>query len=409
VYDGAVLTGSVPVEQAPRRWLPPVVWILSGFAVGLLFHRYVILPFDRYVLLPFDVASMGVDGMTWIAGGLLTTAAIVSSRMGGATPGAEAPRGVSLARLGLGCAGALAAMGLGFAFAPPLGFLPLRARALPGFEIALPSGNEDGSLASDYANGKLWVKRPGGFTAIVQLYWEPGDVDAETTDALIQGLAASFGHPPKDVRANVHTSMPPGLRSRSLSARFGDAEFWITLVPCGTRHLTIVTTGQSWGAERLHQRIAGSLRCRPDPSKEGLDVVPVIVDVGAGWFRSPSRTGVVQLTNASELFIAQAQLGDVAESSVEVLKSGRLVPGLEVGARQNDRWPLVLRAQGAARHGWLRALPCTARHVTLLIWWLAADDGPHHGKKLLDSVRCQKADEPAQVWPRELGSSGPPP
>jgi hypothetical protein len=384
------------------RWLRPAAWLSTGLALGLLFHRY--------ALLPLGTRSKLIDSLLWIALGLLVASRAIWRRLGGVARAETTPLGtVSVTPLVVAAAGALAAVGLGFLFVPPLGYLPLHARALPGFEVDLPYGDESLEEGSSYASGHLIVKDPAGIPAIAQVLWSSNRVDDATMNGFLEGLPALLHTPVQDVRRNVLLLMPHGSTSRSAVARVKDADLWMTLVPCGARGLVVMTMSEHWSVDRLHERIAASLRCHPDPNKDGLEAVPVILQLVPGWFRFSAATNHVQLTNGPELLLVQSVLGDVAEQAVEAAKARDLFAGVQIGARQGDRWPIQLRQVDGLQRGWLRSLPCATRHVTLLAWWVASDHGSHEGQKILDSARCRGKDEPAQVWPELMAPRDSPP
>ena len=378
-----------PVGSPPHvRGLEVAAAIVAGLGCGLLFHRFVVLP--------FVTQSTAAKALLYVGVGLLSGARAAWKYRG--RPTASVPRS---ARVGLGLVAGLAGAGLSFLLVPPLGHLPLRAHALPGFDIELPAGNEDQASVPNYGSGRMMVKKVGGMPAAVQLTWSAGEIDEKTFGLIANGFAAGgAGASVHALRRYVTVSAPGVSSTRSMTARAGSMELWATELPCATRNLIVLTAGENWGVERLHRRVVSTFQCRPDATKETketLEDVPVIVPLGAGWVRVPRAGNQLQLTNGAGLLTVQLSAAADPEKVVETMASSHMLPGMEIGKRQGERWPLDMELHGQHTQGWLRVRSCP--DLVLTIWWLALTPGSTDGLAAADAARCRRVDEAPQVWP----------
>lgn len=261
---------------------------------------------------------------------------------------------------------------------------PLKARALPGFEVGLPAGDvRENNLG--YESGRLTVEPAGGATT-VQVGWEPG---GSFDDQMV-------GNP---VREPV--VVPGSAATRSSTVRTGSLTSWTTQIVCGARRVAITTAGEERGVESLHRQIAESFRCRVDPAREAaMEDVPVVFDLGAGWSRLPGTSSQIQLTDGTHLAIAQSIAGvDLEGSPGRWFQSTQAFPGVHLGDRQGDHWPLEMDRDGRRATGWAQLRTCPERRLTVLLMWLTLGGGPDQGLPALRRARCRSQNEPPQVWP----------
>jgi hypothetical protein len=272
----------------------------------------------------------------------------------------------------------------------------LRTRALPGFDIDLPSGDIK-DVSSEYSHGRLTISPPNFG---VQVGWEPGtikDLDLDRVfNLLAPVLAEKLGGTAHDVRRNVYVANADSLPSRSWTEGVGGGSVWMTQLDCGTRRLTITTGGRGEGVEPLHKQIVGTLRCRPDPAKErATGDVPVVVDTVERWARLPRkdlRTNEdLQLTNGKSVFVARA----VAGANLDEVMAMVVQSPAHIGERQGDHWPLELNGN----KGFAMAKVCPELNVSLLLEWISFKPDPGDGLALLRRARCRRRNEAAQVWP----------
>ena len=77
-----------------------------------------------------------------------------------ASHGAPLPPSQRRAQISLGVGATVGSFAAAFAIFPPLGYLPLQPRQLPGLEIAMPPGPTIENFG-DYSVGRFTVNRPG--------------------------------------------------------------------------------------------------------------------------------------------------------------------------------------------------------------------------------------------------------
>jgi hypothetical protein len=276
--------------------------------------------------------------------------------------------------------------------------VPLQVRTLPGFDIGLPSGElkDDGR---DYAVGRLLIREIGGSDAVVNVKWEAGELlGDEIAEVFAKTIAAASGHPKVD-RRTVEVSVPGGLPHRSWELVAGSKPCWVTQIGCGARRIFVTTTAANGGAT-LHQRVVGGFVCHPDPGREqALTEVPAVFDLDETWQRIPNTPSQLQLTDGKNVVMAEplpsADTNTAFETLIEV---PGVLPGIAVGKRDDDQWPIRMTLDGAARAGWMQLLPCPERNLTLLLVWLGAGDGlDAGGRATLRRARCRTRTEPLQA------------
>jgi hypothetical protein len=396
VSVGDLESGGGPLDgRESPRWLDGAVTVCIGLACGLLFHRYVVLPF-----------AIGAGGtLTWIAAGLGSTAMTLRRRLGGS-------RGITWRRLTVGALAASAAAAAAFLAVPPLGYLRLETRRLPGFELALPSGEIDLTNASTYDRGQLTLKSAGGLIGGIELLWSMGHVnDAERLRGILAGATAlAFERPPLGEPGQAAVLVPADPSPLSMSAR--DSSAWLTRASCGARDLLIVTLSSKTGAERLHRRVAASLQCHAaagEAARSASIDVPIVLDLDARWRRMPSGSiDQLQLTDGSALLIAQLIYGTDPDKALDIMVSTHAIPGVDIGQRDGDRWPFEMRANGTRYPGHLEFRVCPELGQTLMLWWARVTDKATDDSPVLRTARCRKKDEPAQLWPPPLKTTARP-
>ena len=384
----AASSDDTDAPRARRRW---DYWmaICAGLSLGLLVHRYAVLPFVTDGFVP--------NALLWIALGLLAGArAAYKAGLGTVTSGIVTP-----ARLAIAILAALVGAGAGFVIAPPLGFVALRTRALPGFEVSLPSPAPaaDPKLGS-YQHGRLDLKRPAGMAGAISIEWSPGGLfDDDEVEMTIEALGA-MGGPAHDVALDVEVPVSGGLPARSWSARVGENQVWMTQVRCGARRVQITTGAAPPGAKRLHRRVVGSLRCHPDPAAErSVGDIPVMLALGTGWSRVRSDANQLQLTDGADTVIAHAFLGHPSDRIIKSL--GKAMPALHVGTGDGNLWSISVDIDHGQHPGWLRLCDCNRDNQTLLLIWIAGKPEPDltRGREIVQRARCRQPDERPQSWP----------
>jgi hypothetical protein len=263
---------------------------------------------------------------------------------------------------------------------------------LPGFDVDLPTGDIR-DVSSEYSWGRLTISPPNFG---VQVQWEPGTIKNLDLNSVINQLGPTFaeklGGKVHDVRRDVSVANADSLPSRSWTEGVGAGSLWMTQLDCGTRRLTIVTgSSRGLGVQQLHERIIGTLRCHPDPSRDrAAGDVPVIVD--GRWARLPRKdlqpNEDLQLTNGKSLLVARAVAG---ANLGEVI--GLALPAQR--AQQGDHW--LIEIDG--KKGVALAKVCPDLHVSLLLEWIAFKPDPEDGLAFLRRARCRRRDEAAQAWP----------
>jgi hypothetical protein len=288
--------------------------------------------------------------------------------------------------------------GAGAIWIARLGFATLRARAMPGFELALPDGanvKED----TNYSSGRLKMGMLAGVTSSMHVAWEPGGLYGDDDIAVAgKSLGATLGGEARPIPITEKVTVPGAQQTRSWALRIGDHRAWSTQMVCGARTVMLTTVSSFWGVERLHRRVAASFRCRPDAAKEQtVGDFPVVFEVEGDWFRLPSSPGQLQITDGQ--FFLMAQLTPVRALRSETLRVIEAAyPGAKVGKPQGDDWPIEIVEDGEELQGWMSPRLC--RDGSQLFVMAFGDAKDRKGAKaLLPRVRCRRPDEAPQTWP----------
>jgi len=360
--------------------------ICAGLGLGLLVHRYAVLPFVVEGVIP--------KALVWIAFGLLLGArAAYRAGLGTVTAGIVTP-----ARVAIGLVAALVGAGAGFVIAPPLGFAPLRPRPLPGFDVSVPSSASVDAKVESYLRGHLTLEGPAGMAGALSVAWSAGALfNADDVQLTMQTFGAMRGAA-YGAAIEAEVAVPEALPSRSWSAAVEEGQIWMTQVMCGARRVQI-TTAAARGAERLHRRVLGSLRCHPDPAADrSVGDIPVIFELGTGWSRVPNRGNDLQLTDGTDTVFAYTASSLPADKIVEVLTKG--MPGLHVGTREGTRWSISVDLDKRSHPGWLRVCDCDRDGQTLIFMWIAGkpDADRARGLQIVQRARCRRIGERPQTW-----------
>jgi len=307
--------------------------------------------------------------------------------------------------LGIGIAALVVlAVAAGIRWTARLGFAALQTRGMPGFNLDLPAG-EISEAGSQYRNGRLTIHKLAGVeSSSLQLIWDPGGLfDDAAVDKINKGLGAVLHGEPRSIPVSTKVAIPGPEPTRSWAFRIGGATCWATQVVCGLRSVMLMTLSSHRGVERLHRRVAGSLRCRPDAAQEvTLDDIPVVFDLEPGWFPTPGDSDDLGITNGRTLLMARpitlpsAPVVDV----VQTVKAWTTASGIELRDRVGDDWRIDVTQDGERLHGWVTVRDCQSSRQALVLLALAGMRD-EVDRALLARGRCRKPGEPPQIWPAE--------
>lgn len=244
------------------------VGALIGIGLGVLVHRFLVLPADLS------------NTTTKVLLGAAISAGIASSLV---RKQLEEDRSWP-ARVGGGVAGVGVGLGLCALLVPGVGDLDLERQALPGFSIGLPDGEIVTKEVGEYGSGQLLIKEPGGWPVVAAVAWGRGGMDDETEEMVVQ--AAARAHGAEGMSVVGRPVWPVGEHRTGTVQLRGEVQVLLTYIECGARLVTINTTGSNGlDLARLHRRILASFACAPDPAQE-LDATtppPVALDLPGDW------------------------------------------------------------------------------------------------------------------------------
>jgi hypothetical protein len=307
-----------------------------------------------------------------------------------------------LAGTGIALAALSIITGMAFIVARPLGYSLLRARAFPGFTLSLPAGRPEEEKTSSYRGGRFGLREPLGVEGMVEVRWYAGaPFDGPHLDRLAEEMAWLDKATAQKVEFDLKGTGGRSGQIRTWLLKPGGLKLWMTDLACGGRHVLITTVGQLWGGARLHRRIGESFLCHPDPPLEkDLANVPVVLDVGPGWYRMDTSPAQIHITNGSAIVMAGPLTGTTSESAiVSLLESGKFWPRLTVERRSGDHWPVALNVRGDRWPGWLLLKTCADRPDVLFLMFLSPAGRSEEGLAILRRGRCRREDEAAQIWP----------
>jgi hypothetical protein len=233
---------------------------------------------------------------------------------------------------------------------------------------------------------------------MAQVGWESGGLfDDSLVDTVVPFFRNSMHSQATGPRRDVVVAIPGSSAMRSWVVDADDTALWVTQVLCGRRRMNIITGGARADVEALHRRVAGSFRCRPDPTRErSVEDVPIVLDLGSSWRRFDNdNSKQVQLTDGKYLVIAQA-LTPTPDEMVPTLASA--FPGMHVGVRNDDGWSMEMDLHGQKGAGWVRLHACPEWNVSVLLMCLSISAGA--GRCPADPLHaeCRKLGEPPQTW-----------
>jgi len=283
-------------------------------------------------------------------------------------------------------------------------FPPTRKRAFPGFDVRLPYGATDAE-AKNYRKGRLTVSSIGSLTPSVDVRWEPGDLYGDEEIALAQkAMASELREELTPFAITSDVAIAGKNATRTWAALVGKRAVWTTQIACGVRRVTLTTLGGTSNAERVHRRTAGSFHCHPDAAQERTATqVPVVFDVGKGWFHQPSTDGDFRITNGHLGMIARPFSRVDPADIRQVIEA--VMPSFKFGERVGDDWPISMDVDGEELRGWMTSRACPdSSH--LLLMSIGEADQQDEARALLKRARCQRTDEPAQTFPDLPAPSG---
>lgn len=350
------------------------VGALIGIGLGVLVHRFFVLPADLS------------NTTTKVLLGAAIAAGIASSLV---RKQLEQDRSWP-ARVGGGVGGVGAGLGLCALLVPGVGDLDLERQVLPGFSIGLPSGKIQSKDVGEYGSGALFFEKPSGWPVVVGIGWTRGGMDDEAEELAVQALVA-FGYEGMNVVGRP--SWPVGEhRAGSVQVR-GTHEMVLTYVECGARLVTVYTIGRNGlDLARLHRRILASFACTPDPERE-RDVTtppPVELDLPEEWSETEAEPRQRMWQGGEEVvLVVWAPPGPTAtvlrmlEAMFGTQEPARVDPDERLAGR--PAWAGEVTLEGERASMVATIVPCPGGGPALLIY---AGDSRARGREILATARC---------------------
>jgi hypothetical protein len=359
---------------------------LWGVAFGLVAYRYGVLPFVWASNMKFIVP--GIAAGTFMGGlQLLRQRPRATTRRSEPYP--------IIAMFGLFAAGFALAFGVMYIAFPSLDRASLTKRALPGFSLALPSGEKTEQVA--YVTGNVTLKRVGDGTGVVIVEWEPGT--ALSSDELRQ-MVPVFA---KLITKNAGTTKVIAIRGPdrkpldTLLFETDHVDLELTSLSCGVRHVLVATAATS-GLARLHQRIISSFQCHPDAAQEaqsGELPFPLKLDL-PGWHVVSKDSEVTQIAHDSASMILRTlaptpQTPNLAEFiSMTFEQMGAHVTILE---KNDDFIKVYLQDKDPTATGWIALVKCPQAFALVLA--LVQSDAA--GTELYARVKVARCLQPGEA------------
>jgi hypothetical protein len=289
-------------------------------------------------------------------------------------------------------AGALVAAGVAFAVSPPLSYVHLKTRNLPGFSIDLPRG-ESKEKNNTYAAGSIHVIDVGGTGAVVGVDWEPGaKLDHEQLQMVGMALAGSKSP------GTITSTTVGGVAVDTLVASTDKGSVRMTVIPCGTRHVIATTAGGR--TEKLHERMLATFRCTPDAARENAATqIRIQLDL-PGWWKASQEGIQIQITDGQSALIIQPS-GVTTGPLKDLLEKAFAAAGgtISVGnLRPDGLVPFALTLGGEHVVGIAKQVMCSSSGTLLMLMTPDTASVDRLAPKLA-SPRCLAPDEPAQQWP----------
>ena len=385
------------VPGAMAKWFP-IAASMWGIALGTFAYRYAMLPLEwssswRHILTGGAIGLAVGGHALWRQG-----------RDGGAKRPAIA------VLIALGLAGAAAAFGAAYLAFPTVDRAPIAKRALPGFDLALPSGTtvED---RGDYSSGKLILKDVAHARGVVVVQWEPSaPLEPAELKAVAQLLGAALGKANAEARLSTLPG-PDGKPADTILFGDDDVSFVMSALPCGAR-LVLIATGGASDTLGLQKRVLASFVCRADPAQDanvGL-TMPLVFDL-PGWYAEVREPDQIQVTDG---LTGTLTMRPVSGASANVPLDKLLAVSFEaagvdvkIGATDGDRVRLTMTDAGDTVHGWGRIFACP--RTSALVLGIALDEaGADALYQRVKTARCLRDGEPPQQWPDPPAGATPP-
>lgn len=357
-----------------------------GVAFGLVAYRYGVLPFIWASKLQFIVPGLAAG-----------------SFMGGLQLFRQRPRPTRrsepypvMAMFGLFAVGFALAFGIMYKAFPTLDRTVLTKRALPGFSIALPSGEKVAEEVA-YPTGKVMLKNVGDMRAVVIVQWEPGPMLSSDELRMIVPLFEKFMTNGPGATKLISIRGPDRKPLDTLLHDTDDVDLELTSMPCGVRHVFIATAASS-GLATLHQRIVNSFECHPDASQESQSAelaFPLKLDL-PGWHVVSKDDEVTQISNDSASLALRtiapvAHVPDLADFiSATFEQMGAHVTILE---KQDNFIRVKLQDADSTATGWIALIRCPQAFA--LVMALVGDEVA--GTELYARVKAARCLQPGEA------------
>jgi hypothetical protein len=174
----------------------------------------------------------------------------------------------------------------------------------------------------------------------------------------------------------------------------------MSVLVCGRRHVFVATGGND-PAPDLHRRVIASFACKPDPAKEGTAAmtVPLVIEL-PDWYIGDREPDQLTLTDGDNLLLLRPHYASAKvdlEMLVEPMFKAAGVQG-RVTSRAGDRVNIALSDGTEEMSGWMRLVECPTGS-TLVLAIGAAQERLDMMYERVNSARCLRAGEAAQVWP----------
>jgi hypothetical protein len=293
--------------------------------------------------------------------------------------------------LGVGGAGFAVSFGLMYVVFPELSRTPLTKRALPGFSLALPTGEATEQLG--YPTGTVKLARVGDGTGVVVVQWEPGG--AMTADELL-GMTPLIAKAVlnESGKAKLINVVGPGKKPIETIVFDSDKlDMEMSMLTCGVRHVLIATAADA-GLATLHQRIISSFECKPDPAQEATAhelPFPLALDL-PGWHLAARDEEVTQISSDDASLVLRTLPATLTLPELKTFigpafeQSGAHVTIVE---EQKELVKVRLEQGGDSGAGW----------IALVLGLAHTDTIATEVYNKVKATRCLKPGEPPTAWP----------
>jgi hypothetical protein len=383
-----------------------VASFLWGVSVSLLTYRFVVMPLiwqsPMRIVLPGIACGLFMGGLQ-IARMRKKSAPIPSASSGRYRRSEPSP---IMAMLGLFAAGFAPAFAIMWFAFPPLSRSPLTKRNLPGFSIALPSG-ETAAEAVAYPAGSVMLKRVGDGTGVVIVSWEPGgNLTREELRAMMpiftQAMALT------DAGGTTKLGSVAGPDNKPIDTVTFDTDtldLELSMFACGVRHIMVATAADR-DVMQLHQRIVATFHCAPDPAQEATATslaFPLALDL-PGWFVVGRDEEVTQISSDTASLVLRTLPPSLKTPDLATFigpafeQTGAHVEIVE--KRGGDFLKVKLEDQGDSGMGWVGLFRCPTGIA--LVLGLGHDDATVSALyEKVKAARCLKPGEKPTEFPEE--------